>query len=371
MNSNNKLSKLLFDISYFIYLYCIFSSRVIFTKEIIDILQVVSITFLLIVIFLQNPRYKTKTLIICIIYGLLQLFSYSITKSNQFIILFLFIVASKDIKEDEFIKKDLKFKLFLLIFLTICWLLGFSENVIKYRDDGKIRNSIGFNHPNSLGLCLFSICCGITYVNYNKKNIVKFIFPIISLIICTIICDSRAAQIGIILLIIMQISLPYLKNKQKLLKFINISPLILLVLSYFITIQYGKGSGIAIELNKISNTRVFWMYTFYENYGINLFGHFFESYGSDVAYAMKVLDNAYMNLLIHYGLINTIIIVFTTIKLLKNAQTNKKYNIYIYMIPMLFYGLMEKNLFSLELNGALIYYSEILFFKNQKNKGAD
>lgn len=359
------LINLMFNIAYFMYIYSIFGVRVTFTKQLIEIFKICIPIVLLVICLIQGEKYSIKTILGILAVICLSVISNFYTKNSTFLYLAGFIIASKDIQNENIIKYDIKIKIFSLIFIIICCWLGLADNVISYRNDGTIRYSLGFNHPNTIGMCLFSICCGIMYLYYNKQKPIKYILPLLAYIGCTYICDSRASQIGIIILIILSIIMPKIqKNKITKFMFQNMH-IILFILSIFITILYSNGFEIAKTLDKVFNTRIYWMSRFYNYYGLNMFGHFFSDYGVRGYNVLGVLDNAYIHLIIHYGLFITIVIFVSLTIFLKKAYQEKNMNIFIYIIPVFIYGLMEKNIFEPIVNVMMIFLNSLLYFKKE------
>lgn len=356
---------LMFYIAYFMYIYSIFGVRVVFTKQLIEIFKISIPIVLLIICLIQGEKYDIKAIIGILVIICLSVISNIYTKNSTFLYLAGFIIASKDIQNESIIKYDIKIKIFSLIFVMICCWLGLADNVISYRSDGTIRYSLGFNHPNTIGMCLFSICCGIMYLYYNKQKPIKYILALLAYIGCTYICDSRASQIGIILLILLSIILPKIK-KNGVTKFIfQYMHIILFVLSIVITILYSNGFEIAKTLDKTFNTRIYWMSRFYNYYGFNMFGHFFADYGIRGYNALGVLDNAYIHLVIHYGIIMTTVIFIALTIFLKKAYLEENMNVFIYIIPVLIYGLMEKNIFEPIVNVIMIFLNSLLYLKKE------
>ena len=88
----------------------------------------------------------------------------------------MFIVAAKDADLDKIIRIAYKILLIMLaIIISIC-LLGFIENVTLMRGNVE-RFSLGFSHPNQLGLRIFQLIACQCYVyryRLRKRNYIYF-----------------------------------------------------------------------------------------------------------------------------------------------------------------------------------------------------
>lgn len=320
---------------------------------------------LLFIFFIQNKKISLKSLIYIFILIISFTITFYITDVSDLLYTFLFIISAKSIDVRKFIKFDIFLKCFLVIFVVIMYYNGHAENLTMIRPDGTIRNSLGLVHPNHFGLYLFSICCGIFYLNYNKIKLWNYAVVLISFLICYYVCDSRAAQFGIIILILFYFVLS--KKKQPIfVKYTHFLPVILFAVSFIFVLLYTTKNPYIIKLDSLFSTRIKCANMFLSHYGINLFGHYFEFYGMwGTGKNLTVLDNSYMHSLIHYGLISFSIIMTMYIVILKNSIKEKKYNILVYLIPFLIYGLMERHIIEIQYNSILICASSIIYLKNR------
>lgn len=365
----NYISVLLFYISYIILLIYHAGSKIIGFDKTKEFLKYSIPALLLVTILIQSKKYLFKSIMQFIIVMFTLLISYY--TSSNFLIFFtlLFIFASKNIDMNKFIKLDFISKIVIVLSVIILYKLGLTEVILSYRKDGTIRNSLGFGHPNVFGAFLFSMAADMFYLNIPKNKIIKYIIYTILLTACTLICDSRAAQLGIIMIFLSDIFYKKLKNCDKLFKVSKILPWALLALSLTLAIFYSKDNQIMYKLNEITSTRIRCAKNFYDYYGVNLFGHFFEFYGqSDKYYLLTVLDNAYVNILIQFGLLATFILLTLVSKTIKYAYKNKEYKILICFIIFLIYALMENYFYYIAFNTFLIYIGNYIYSKEKSNE---
>ncbi len=96
--------------------------------------------------------------------GLLVLgvLSYFLSDSHVFMDLTLMIAISKNVDFGKFIKR-LVITLVIFLFVVICLAgLDILQSVVKTRSDNdQMRNSLGFGHPNVLGLLVFQLIAAV------------------------------------------------------------------------------------------------------------------------------------------------------------------------------------------------------------------
>lgn len=339
-----------------------------FLSSVIYFNQLLIPVLLIIMMLTQSKSYYKKSLFLIAIILSINILTLYITKETSLFLTFLMIICAKNIDAKTFIKRDFIFKLIIIIFVISCYKLGYADNNIMYRDDGLIRNSLGFTHPNRLGLLLFSMCCDLIYIHNKNYKLIDYLFLLFSLIICSVVCDSRSSQIGIIAILIEILYLKMRDRNKSIPKGIILLPVMFAIITFLLTFLYSKNISIMYDINKLISNRLLYCLKFFQYYGITLFGNVFEFYGMwGISNRLSVLDNAYMHILIHYGILNFILIISLFTKLIKNSITNKKIEIIIYIIPFLAYGLMEHHIFEIQFNSILICMSELLFMSYGKN----
>ena len=363
-NENHKRilnSKFLFYISYTLVLIKITCESLEIVGNIKNYLTITEFFLLVLCIILQSRKYDMKTIIIISFLLIITLCSYRITKNSNIFILILFIVASKNIDIKKFICYDIKIKIIFLLMNAFFIYVGIMKNTIFYRDEGIARYSLGLSSPNTLGAMILSICLELTYINNNIKKI--YIFLIVALLIIMFTCDSRSAEIGIILLMIL---LPIYKRKIRLKKIIPYTVIFFTMLSFFLVYLYGIGEKNALVLDELLSTRLKCSYNFLNVYDIKLLGNYFEEVDVWLGY-VNSLDNGYIYLMLNQGIIIYVIITILNIKLMKNT-IKKEDNILVAILLVLYtYGLMERGVFFIVYNIFLLYIKDIIFkYENSK-----
>lgn len=250
------------------------------------------------------------------------------------------------------VKYDLIIKLFLLFFIIFFHMLGLTNgDYEKIMRDDTIRSSLGFFHPNTLSMFSMIIIFEYLYLNKLKLTTKKIFLAVLSSIIFSKITDSRTALYCTVILIV--ISIFYRKKLDqscsinKFLKFvISNSFFVFLVFSILISVMYLKNSLFAIKLNESFNNRISYQSLFFRNYGVTLLGN-------NIEYNIT-LDNGYLKLLLNFGIIPTIIYLFTY--LLNFQKGLQKDFLYVVILEVvLLYSLFESSMLYVSYNIFFLY----------------
>jgi len=313
-------------------------------------------------ILFQSKNYRFYSLLKVLFSLVLGVLTYFISDCSDLFLTFLFIIAAKNIDFNDFIKKDLNIKSLLLLFVVCCSFLGFTNEMISYRD-GIPRYPLGFGHPNALGAILLSLCIDIIILYSSKIKIKHVLFFIVCLYITIFVCDSRSAQMGIFLLLFL-LFVFRLKKDLKHTSIFYILPLFCFIISIFFINLYLDNNSFAFVIDEFTSGRVRYAAEFYEYYDITLFGNYFEFFGKikDTSY-LSMLDNAYINLLLRFGIVSIVLFLTFFTRFFNTCIKKNLIGCFIALFVILIYGLMESYIWLLVYNPILLYLSNYLYYK--------
>lgn len=330
---------------------------------------------LVILIFFQKYLWKE----IFVIAGLLITSMISSFYSNSYIFFdfMLLLACSKNINFERFIKYAFYIQS-LVIFITISMAyFGIIDNAILIRrQDGTIRNSWGFTHPNTLGILTFQWICEYLYLARNKRKPIKYV--ILGLLISSIYLttNSKSSFLMSMLMVLGNIFTEFIKsnrfNKMLVKKFIVISLVLVLAILAVIIKYYWEHP---YELSETTlATRIRLINTYFTAYGVNLFGHSINigNYTNlpGFSYGYYYLDNGVAWLVIKFGLISFIIFGCLYLLFIKKIIVDQRWLLLVLNCGYLVYSLTELTPFMVVFNSLLIGFGGILFkdslFENKK-----
>ena len=371
LNKKIKLSNFLFYTAYILMLIYYMGSNIIFLQNIQNKILILSYLLLVINFVVQSSKYKVKSIVIIILCIAISLISWKVSNSSEIAVLIIFIVSLKNIKFNDLVKFDIKAKIALVIVVLIFYGLGLTDVYYKYREDGRVRSSMGFSHPNIFGTYIFSICCEYIYLNYKKIKLYKVIGLVIVSFLVSYFSDSRTAQLSILIAVLFWcVFNKYNIFKYKVVNFIlSILFLLLTIVSYILGVLYADNNKLVLKLDELLTGRIRCIDQFISDYDVNLFGNELELVGTREAeengISAKILDNAYMKILLQYGLISYVLFFILLFLGIKNAIKEKNYALCTMFLVYMIYGIFENALFLIRYNVFLLYLSNLIFFKNE------
>lgn len=367
------LTKVLLLAAIFLIEFATYTKNITFVTDYSQKLINISIAILFInsIIILLNLKTKIKNWFLYFILISISIFSYVKTNDSLLLQLCLVTLCSLKVDFDDIVKKDIYFKIFLFIFIFASYLGGYVETQVFIRD-GVLRYALGFNQPNAFGFFLLSLFLEYVYLKRNKIKLAHIVIAFIPVFYLINLAKSRAAQISICLFMLIY-CISYIKKRIKLrnnsfstkkknpIKIAAPLFLILTVLSFYITYSYLGGSSFAKIIDELLSERIYLQSIFVQLYDITLIGN-------EINY-FDTLDNAYMRIILNFGLIVWILYVYIYNSIASHAIRKNDNIIMMIVFVFLIYGLMEWYIIRPALNIFLIYFStSMLEYKNKKGE---
>lgn len=360
------INQLIFYLSYSLFLFCYTFNNVTFLQRYISYIDLFSLFLLFISILLKSKTYERKAFITIVLIGGILLISSFFSKDLMLVRIFLFIIAMKEMNFKKVIRYDFYVRIIFTIIVLLLYKLGLTNTLEFYRD-GVIRNTLGFIHPNTFSVMVYTIVMEYIFIYVSKFKLRTFLLLLLAFIFIDKVSDSRTGELSLIVFMIMVLlDNVSTKTKKVAFKITKYVPLIMILIS-FIMIYLYKNNVVQIQkLNLILSGRIHYGQAFLDTYGIKLFGQevkMFELiYSSINNLSSWVLDNSYLLLLIRYGLLCTIIFykaIVDSIKVIKNEYSNS-YLIYI-VLTYLIMGAFETSLIKLQYNPFILILGYIIY----------
>lgn len=331
-------------ISYFLCLISDVFDAISRVQPLLNILDIFSILFIGVYIlksFLESKKQYIKDNFLLLIFLFLTIVTALVSKNRTLIKLGFLLLCFKSVDFDSFIKKDIYIRTFLVMAMMIMYLFGLTDNgILEYRN-GFMRNSFGMGHPNSFAFYLSIIFMEFTYLDYKKseKSTLKSILVAIAFLVFNYFFLGSRTNI---ILIVLAEAFILITNKFDFVKFIDkILPFLFvffLVISYLLCNFYTENNNFLMILNKLLSNRLYLTNVILDNYDITLLGN------NIIKDSFYILDNAYMNILIRYGLLVSVCFSILFYKsFLKLIKENKI--LLIILAILLIFGLSESPIY--------------------------
>lgn len=292
-----------------------------------------------------------------------------------FTILILLCSYDKDI---EYLMKNILWGMITGIFtVLLLFLLGVIPDVVQVRL-GVIRRSLGFSLPIILPALFFSLTT--CYIFCKKEKLKKsecLIFVIIGYVISTL-CDGRAPFILTILIVFGTIIIDYFDiSKLKFIKYLGIFSLLSAIsISMYFYYNYNSNNALHLTINQLLTGRIEWWNLYRNEYFIKLFGQEIMRVGGaannlDINHRMMILDNAFISILLEYGVIMCILSILFLLKPMTTKivyYEKKDYVILFIFITWIIYGVVSNQLYFIDRNFSLLMMSSLIYRRKLKEK---
>ena len=353
---NYTLYELLFNASYILFIASTAFSALGIFNQATKIINVLSLTLAYLATIKTMKKGSFSRLFVVILLFAVSIYLTFVLAEKSAIVFFLaFVLAAKNVSKNKIIKLDLVLKIAILIAAILMEKIGFITTAEDIGlDQGRVRNALGFQHPNFTGNFLLSIYLDILFLKQKNKKTDIIVSTLFLLIIGKIV-DSRAAAIGVIIAQLVRI-IPFdrlANSKRK--KYIAASIVLLIPLILSLLAATLPMNNFMTELDVLLSGRIHLFKAFYSHYGVSIFGHRFNSYGIEGKEAYNfVLDNSYLYLLIHDGILIAITILSFYMIKIKQSLSQKETATRSALISHAFVALMARSLTAVNSNLFLI-----------------
>lgn len=273
---------------------------------------------------------------------LIGIFSLAISlyfKSNLMSITILMSLLLIRLNDEDLIKVYGMAQISVFIISTILSLIG----IRRLYNFNNHCFEFGFGQKNFAGYYLlaisFFIFKNIKNDSWIKKIIVMFCFVFIEFYL---IKDRTASYLLILFLVIYNLKL--IPHKKIFINFISILPILLTILTIFLTTHYNQSDYI-IHINNVLSGRIY-----YWNYYWNYFKPHLFPQNTDILMPVGTgympLDSAYLVYLLSEGYILYFIIIFLLSISVYKTIKNKNYFMFSTILTLILFGFTESHCFN-------------------------
>lgn len=299
-------------------------------------------------------------------------------------IFFLFTFAFYQVSFKRLLKIDFIIRTFGIAVSTVMYMFGFAADniLIRYSTKGAlIRHSMGYVHPNTAFLMIFIALLDYLIICYWNKtlNPVKIILALSIAYVYQWQTGSRSSFVVLCgASVLLYLELRYSITSVSIInKSICGSSLIALCVSLILTKIYDSGGMVAVELNRLMTSRLSSMSYFWNTYGTSLFGTQTVRVGTLEALnsgtRAYILDNFYMNLLVSYGLVFTVVFLYLVCTTSKKLVEVGHSELAIVWCMFCLLGITEGAIINIDYNFFAVTMVVVLYYKyfNKEMKKKD
>lgn len=326
------------------------------------------------IVFFQS--YKKRELIIIAAITIPVVIATVLSGQRTMMSAWMFVVASKNVELDDVIRTAYKILLVMLPMIMLLCLFGFIENRVLMR--GSVhRYSFGFSHPNQLGLRVFQLMACHCYVHKNNLTKINYFYIFLATLFLIEVPNSQAAYITMGALLFMLLLYKYLKEKK--LEYMELYEKGILYGAFCLNLFSIIFSGINVNNNYFLARFNSWLssrfsvcHKVWVMYGVSFFGqkiYVTEEERKLVGIKNSMwLDNAYVSILLRYGILVFLIFSICYLYLIKVVEMQKDDILVIILFLYALYGTIETGLYMITHNIFLITFSILLYRKSLQGR---
>lgn len=327
------------------------------------------------IVFCQ--RYTLRQIVIILSITVPVVVSTLFSDINYILSAWMFIVASQNSDINKIVRIAYKILLCIMPIVLLSCVCGIIPDYTIYRGE-VLRHSLGYIHPNVLGMKVFQAVIYHVFLHNGKEN--RFTNLIVVFIAIIFVYYVPNSQTPVVLLggLLFLLSIYYLTKKYTL--FMSIfgwvmiaAALIFNVGSVIFSIIGTDSHRILQILNRLMSTRLSQSHRVFLIYGSSLWGqkvYITEAERSSAGLSgFFYLDNTYMILLIKFGIVIYIIFSVVYLAMMIKLFKEKRYIMLIIYFVYSLYGIMEPSMYRFSYNTMLLLLGELLYKKNINDIG--
>lgn len=297
-------------------------------------------------------------LLMCAVCGMITICS----RKTTMIFPVFAIYAAKDIRMDNY--WDIIKWVWTAGFLTAIMMnvLGLRESniIMQYRfygskDDMFIRGDMGYGHPNTLCAVADIMIILWCFTPKRPRWYIYVIMSIINILIYCITLSSGGVVIGF-LAIICSACMKYIT--KKIICVVSVIPCIVTIVC---AILFDNTSVIWWIVNNALSGRLNWIHEYLYGYDVHLFG---QVYSGAVT---NICDNAYVNILLQFGIVIWLIIAVLYCVTIRKAYINNDKRSMLICAIMLVYAFIEQFFQNCFMNVSFLVIVEYFWSRDKWN----
>lgn len=312
------------------------------------------LSYILFLVCIYLKRLDNFQLIGALTFGAVFMMSYIGSNEQKMALFSLPILAALNIDADKIMRVYAAILGCMLIFFVILSRIGLIQDYI-YDPTTRVRHCLGFTYTTYPPILFFHLALILIYLHRDK------IRPWGLLILEAInvyfyIMTDTLMTFGLLSLSLIIIAFYQYKRKVSFgpaFKSLLLgSPMIMMIISLLSVKFFDPAEEFWSKLDSISHTRLSLGHAAIEKYGITLFGNEIDWIGSADTYrgAYNYVDSSYIQILVNYGLLTILCILFLYTYLMYRAIKMEDGLLVIILLTVMTLALSEPRLMNLRFN---------------------
>ncbi len=291
----------------------------------------------------------------------------------------MFVVAAKDNDFEQTIGMVYRALFFSILFVFALYSCNIIEDYTMVRG-GVTRHSFGFSHPNQLGVRLFQLIACHCYLHRLKMRAVDYGVAAVAAVFVYIVPNSQSSCMCIAALaLLLSVVCLLEKYAERMLSFYGkcliAAAALVNMSSVFLSLVDVKRNAVLQQVDRWMSYRFSHSFEVLQVYGIPLWGQKVllmeeerQKMGMMDGAGRLYLDNAYMSLLIKYGVISYLIFSVAYLLLMNDCRKKRRYFTASILLVYALYGIMENAVFMMSHNIFLLAFAGMMYERLSRMK---
>lgn len=337
------------------------------------------LSYLIVFVKLLYDSKYTENEIIKILFIIVLLGVISIHVGNNILFCsFFFIIAARNMSINQLIKIIFWIQVILTISMAVLSQLGFVSDW-TYHLEGRNRHSLGYLYPSYISSIFFYVILAYLLIRRNRLKLVEVVIIEFLNGIIFYLTDSKTSFfLTAIILIVFWFVKFYKKELKKnfysIILYVVSIPVIAIV-SIITCFLYSEENKVLLFINSFINNRLIMGHNALFDHGLSLFGEQIQwiGYGglgylnSSLQGEYNYVDCSYVKVLLDYGIIFFVLMIFGYALVSVRAINNKDRYLCLCIIFMCAYSIIEPRIIEFGFNPFVLTLSA-LFGKNMREE---
>ncbi len=279
------------------------------------------------------------------------------TKDYSLLKLVVFMAAAKGVDFRRCIRVDAVVRSTVLVLAVTLSRWGTIEDFVFYSASGEVRHSMGFTHPNQLGMVCVILCLEILYLASFRLSVVRALVIVALLAIVDRWAVSRSAELVMALglsLAVFNVLFSGALRSRFFVRIAQVGPFVMAGLTVGGVWLYRGGSHFGRALDELLSYRLSYIVYHFDLMNVRMFGN-------DISVNSRTLDSWYAYVLLAQGLVVTVLYFVATPRLMRSMSDRGDWPLLAVFLCLFVYGASERLWMSVDFDVLVLAYSYLLY----------
>lgn len=308
--------------------------------------------------FVSSAKFQWKAILEILVLVCVGLVAMRVSGGATLLKLVLFFAITQDVELDDVL---ISYKWSLVIPSVSIALLSLTGVVDLYFRGAKVALEFGMQNPNTVPVIVFAI---IVAFNLQREERLNGKILLVEAIVCFFLyyfCRARTAGIVFTLYIVLLVLFRNAKRVNRMMVGLQYLFLILVCVSIAVAILFHSRTVIWYQINNMLSGRPRAWDLYLTRYGIKFFGQ-------KIDLTIAALDNAYLRLIIQYGILTFMAYLYLFVHLSRYAYKNENMVLIFSVIAYELYFMAEFGPILINFCPVLMYEAHLLMNRVQSGE---